>query len=87
MSHTRTGKILPFLRLRRPLARSSSREIVGLVTIAEACKTTPDKLVDWWLHHKFPMTYRGWKWMTTNCKINRWLLSLPKRYPRQECRG
>jgi len=68
-----TTKVLPFPRPRRPLARSGSRELVGLATIAESCKTTPDKLVDWWLHHRFPMVYRGWKFVTTGQKIERWL--------------
>lgn len=68
-----TVKVLPFPRPRLSRSRARSRQVAGLVNIAEACATTPDKLVDWWLHHGFPMTYRGWKWVTTWQKIERWL--------------
>jgi len=59
---------------RRPAQNSSSRrEIKGLVAIAAIFQHTPDQIVDWWLHHQLPLTYRGARFVTTWTKIERWV--------------
>lgn len=71
----------------RRRADSLVQRLVGLEHIAAACNLSVDMLMRWYLDFNFPLRRKGKVWVTTSRQITRWLVSLPREHPRQECRG
>jgi hypothetical protein len=84
--NTAGGKVvrLPLIQLPVHLKRRSTSlatRLVGLDTIAAACRVTPDVLLRWRDEAGFPLVWKGgkWKgqWTTTSKAIEGWLMRPP----------